>query len=276
MLVAFALGALFNAPAMKKTALEMPYGGERSFRLALVDPLAEREPLAAPRPAGEAHRRRAGQARTRPDRTQVVVATPDTRAARQRRQAGEEPAAEASAQAVQGASDAPLHRRRLHDGPARHGAHQPLQQDEAHQAAARLPPLDRPGAPGLLQLAGCSSSRGSRRSTPAPWPSCSAPTTTRRVQSSSGKIHQFGSDGWKKEYRKRVEDAIALLFQGGVRRVYWIGQPVMPDVAFNGQIKVMNDIYRSVAEKTLRGAVHRRVLAALERQRRSTRSTCGR
>ena len=40
MLVALALGALLNAPAMKKTALELPFGGERSFRLALVDPLA--------------------------------------------------------------------------------------------------------------------------------------------------------------------------------------------------------------------------------------------
>ena len=39
-LVAFVLGALFNAPAMQKTALELPFGAERSFRLALLDPLA--------------------------------------------------------------------------------------------------------------------------------------------------------------------------------------------------------------------------------------------
>ena len=63
-------------------------------------------------------------------------------------------------------------------------------------------------------------------------------------------IHQFGSDGWKKEYRKRVEDVIGLLFQGGVRRVYWIGQPVMPETLFNNQVRLMNDIYSSVAEKT--------------------------
>ena len=29
------------------------------------------------------------------------------------------------------------------------------------------------------------------------------------LQTASGEIHQFGSDGWKKEYRKRVEDVIA-------------------------------------------------------------------
>ena len=39
-LVAMLLGALFNAPAMTKTALALPFGGARSFRLALVDPLA--------------------------------------------------------------------------------------------------------------------------------------------------------------------------------------------------------------------------------------------
>ena len=39
-LVAFALGVLLNAPAMKKSAMELPFGGERSFRLALVGPLA--------------------------------------------------------------------------------------------------------------------------------------------------------------------------------------------------------------------------------------------
>jgi hypothetical protein len=70
------------------------------------------------------------------------------------------------------------------------------------------------------------------------------------VQTSSGKIYQFGADGWKKEYRKRVQDAVGLLFQGGVRRVYWIGQPVMPSSSFNGQVRLMNDIYKSVAEKT--------------------------
>ena len=34
--MAFVLGVLFNAPAMKKTAMELPFGRQRSFRLALV------------------------------------------------------------------------------------------------------------------------------------------------------------------------------------------------------------------------------------------------
>ena len=40
MVIAMALGALLNAPAMKKTAQELPFGTARSVRLALVDPLA--------------------------------------------------------------------------------------------------------------------------------------------------------------------------------------------------------------------------------------------
>ncbi len=32
--------------------------------------------------------------------------------------------------------------------------------------------------------------------------------------------------------------------------MYWIGQPVMPEASFNGQIRLMNEIYRGVAEKT--------------------------
>ena len=50
------------------------------------------------------------------------------------------------------------------------------------------------------------------------------------VQTSSGKVYQFGSGGWEKEYRKRIGDAIAILFDGGVRRIYWVGQPIMPEL----------------------------------------------
>jgi hypothetical protein len=69
------------------------------------------------------------------------------------------------------------------------------------------------------------------------------------VQTSSGKVFGFGSGGWEKEYDKRVDDAIAILFAGGVRRIYWIGQPIMPDSTYDRQISVMNDIFRSAAKK---------------------------
>jgi hypothetical protein len=69
------------------------------------------------------------------------------------------------------------------------------------------------------------------------------------VQTATGKVYQFGSSGWEKEYRRRIRDALTILFNGGVRRVYWVGQPVMADASFDKQIRLVNDIFRTEAEK---------------------------
>jgi len=69
------------------------------------------------------------------------------------------------------------------------------------------------------------------------------------VQASSGRVYEFGSGGWQKEYRKRVSDAIAILFDGGVRRIYWVGQPIMPDSIDDRKIRIINDVFRSEAAK---------------------------
>ena len=163
MLVALAFGALFNAPAMKKTALEQPFGAERTLPSRARRPAGDGEPLAVPRPAGEVHGRRARQARPgslrRRRRSWSSCRRPPT-ASRARATSRQVAAGAPAAQAVQGPPDAPVHRRRLDDGPARHGAHQPVQQDEADQAHARLPHLDRPGPARLLQLAGAAAVAG--------------------------------------------------------------------------------------------------------------------
>lgn len=69
------------------------------------------------------------------------------------------------------------------------------------------------------------------------------------VQASSGKVYRFGSSGWEKEYRKRVDDAITILFGGGVRRIYWVGRPIMPDSTCDRQMRLVNDIYSREAKK---------------------------
>ena len=255
MVVAMALGALLNAPAMKKTALELPFGSERSVRLALVDPLAGVSHwLFLDRPA-----RLTAVALGKPDPgpagTQVVVVVTPTATPSK-------------------------------DGkPGKNGKPQKLLQE-------RPLPKPFPGHPIHLYIAGDSMmglpgmaltnlsirtklikplldyhiSTGLVRPDFFNWPAqlqqqvksfdpgavavMFGANDNQPLKSASGDIYQFGSDGWKKEYRKRVEDAIALMFEGGVRRVYWIGQPVMPSASFNNQIKVMNDIYASVAEKT--------------------------
>jgi lysophospholipase L1-like esterase len=258
MLVALLLGALLNAPAMQKTAQEMPFGAERSFRLALVDPLASVSHwffLDRPAKLTAAALGKPDPGPAGPSQVVVVVPTPT---------------------------------------PTKGGDDEPGQQGDKPKKTLQEKPLPKPfkGHPMHLYIAGDSMmglpgmaltnlsnktklikpmldyhiSTGLVRPDFFNWPAqiqqqvkgfepgaaavMFGANDNQAVQTSSGTIHQFGSDGWKKEYRKRVEDVIGLLFQGGVRRVYWIGQPVMPEASFNNQVRLMNDIYSSVAEKT--------------------------
>ena len=150
---------------MKKTALELPFGGERSFRLALVDPLATVSHwLFLDRPA-QAHGRRRSASPTR---------APPGRDGRGRH-------ADAHAgSASRGKGDKPaeaLQERPLPKPFKGHPMHLYIAGDsmiglpgmalinlsnktQAHQAAARLPHLHRPGAARLLQLAGAAAVAG--------------------------------------------------------------------------------------------------------------------
>ncbi len=252
MSVALALGALFNAPAMKKTALELPFGGERSFRLAVVDPLAAVSHwLFLDRPA-----RLTADALGRPDPgptdTQVVVVTP-------------------TPEPTKSGDNGDKPKKTLQEKPLP----RPFQGHPMHLYIAGDSMMGLPGM-ALTNLSNKTKliksqldyhiSSGLVRPDFFNWPAqlqakarsfdpgavavMFGANDNQALQTSSGKVHRFGSDGWKKEYRKRVEDVIALLYQNGVRRVYWIGQPIMPEPSFNNQVKLMNAIYASVAEKT--------------------------
>jgi hypothetical protein len=259
MLVALVLGAFFNAAAMKKTALEMPFGGERSFRLALVEPLAAVSHwFYLDRPA-----KLTAAALGKPDpgpgdtaQVAVVVPTPTP--------------------TKTGEGDKPGHKG---DKPEKTLQEKPLPKPfKGHPMHLYIAGDSMMGLPGMAltnlsnktklikPLLDYHISTGLCRPDFFNWPAqlqqqvkgfdpgatavMFGANDNQAVQTSSGKVYQFGTDGWKKEYRKRVEDVIGLLYQGGVRRVYWIGQPIMPDASYNNQIKLMNDIYRSVAEKT--------------------------
>jgi hypothetical protein len=69
------------------------------------------------------------------------------------------------------------------------------------------------------------------------------------IQTDSGDVYQFGTKGWETEYRKRIRETLGILSDGGVQRVYWIGQPPMADGAFDRRMKQLNSIYRSEAER---------------------------
>jgi hypothetical protein len=250
MLVALALGALFNAPAMKKTALEMPYGGERDVRLALVGPLETMSHwLFLDRPA-----KLTADALGKPDPgpadmvdVVVVTATPEPTGK------GEKPAKTLQERPL----PRPYKGHPMHlyiAGDSMMGLPGMALTNLSNKTKLIKPQLDYRISTGLVRQDFFNWPVRLRSKVEAFDPGAVAvmfgANDNQPLQASSGRIHQFGSAGWKREYRKRVQDAIAVLYQGGVRRVYWIGQPIMPDSTFNRQIRLMNGIYRSVAEKT--------------------------
>ncbi len=255
MLVALVLGALFNAPAMKKTALEQPFGAERSFRLALVDPLASVSHwLFLDRPAEFT-----AVVLSKPDpgptgAPVVVVVTPPPKPAK-----GD--GADKNAKPQKPLQERPLpkpfkgHPMHLYiAGDSMMGLPGMALTNLSNKTKLIKPLLDYRISSGLVRPDFFNWPAQLQAQVKAFDPGAVAvmfgANDNQAVQTASGQIYQFGSDGWKKEYRKRVQDVVGLLFQGGVRRVYWIGQPVMPSASFNSQVKLMNDIYTSVAKQT--------------------------
>jgi len=56
-----------------------------------------------------------------------------------------------------------------------------------------------------------------------------------------GVVHQFGTDGWKAAYAKRIDDLVALLRSRDVA-VYWVGLPRMKGDSFDGRMMLINDV----------------------------------
>ena len=249
-LVAFVLGMLFNAPAMKKTAMELPFGGQRSFRLALAGPVAAVSHWAfLDRPT-----RFAAAALGKPDpgptAVEVVVVTP---------RPTPQPTA-ASGKPRPKPADKPL--------PKPYAGH-PMHLYIAGDSMAGIPGmalvnlskdtrlikplLDYHISSGLVRPDFFNWPAQLQRQAKSFDPGAAVvmwgANDNQGVQTSAGKVYEFGSGGWEKEYRKRVGDAIAILFDGGVRRIYWVGQPIMPGSNYDRQIRLMNDIFRDEAKK---------------------------
>jgi hypothetical protein len=64
----------------------------------------------------------------------------------------------------------------------------------------------------------------------------------------AGDWHEFGTDEWVEEYRRRVSDLMSEL-DGDNRDVYWIGMPIVRSDSFRQKVEVLNQIYRSEAER---------------------------
>ncbi len=243
--VALALGAFFNAPAMKKTAEGMPFGGARSFKLALVGPLATVSHwLLLDRPArltAEA----LGKPAPGPTATQVVVATPGAHPS------GRPGRVDPGKPLPRPYPGHPLHLYIAGDSMA--GIPGMALVNLSNKTHLIKPLLDYHISTGLArpdafnwpaQLQSQAKSFG-----PGAAVVMFGANDRQGLQTSSGKVYWFGQPGWTTEYRRRVREAIAALQDGGTRRIYWVGQPEMPDPKISRQLKVINDIYRTEAAK---------------------------
>ena len=56
-----------------------------------------------------------------------------------------------------------------------------------------------------------------------------------------GVIHDFGTDGWKAAYARRIDDLVGLLRSRDVA-VYWVGLPRMKSARFDGRMSLINEV----------------------------------
>jgi uncharacterized protein len=249
-LIAFAVGVLFNAPAMKKTALELPYGGARSFRLALVSPAATVSHwLFLDRPA-QYTASLLGKPAPGPQQVQVVVV--DTPTPSPTKSGGKKPGKPAAERPLpKPYAGHPMHLYIAGDSMA--GIPGMALVNLSNDTKLIKPLLDYHISTGLvrpdffnwpLQL-----QRQAKEFDPGAAVVMWGANDNQGVETSSGKVYQFGTSGWQKEYRKRISDVIAILSDAGVRRIYWVGQPIMPSATYDRQIRLINDLIKSEVAK---------------------------
>lgn len=56
-----------------------------------------------------------------------------------------------------------------------------------------------------------------------------------------GEIHDFGTEGWKAAYAKRVDDLVAMLRSHDIA-VYWVGLPKMKRAGFDAKMSLINEV----------------------------------
>ena len=62
-------------------------------------------------------------------------------------------------------------------------------------------------------------------------------------------VARFGSPEWRTEYSNRVERLLALLQDGGVRRVVWVELPAMREARLDTDVQLINSLGRQAVER---------------------------
>jgi hypothetical protein len=72
---------------------------------------------------------------------------------------------------------------------------------------------------------------------------------TQSVSQDDGEWIPYGDMAWKKAYEKRVGAIIDTFLDAGVRRVYWVGMPIMGEDWRNSRMRLINKVFEKQSEK---------------------------
>jgi uncharacterized protein len=64
------------------------------------------------------------------------------------------------------------------------------------------------------------------------------------IQLSSGAV-KFDTPAWRTQYAQRIDAVLKLFEQAGVRRVYWVGMPIMQSSSFSHVMSVINEVAKA-------------------------------
>jgi hypothetical protein len=64
-----------------------------------------------------------------------------------------------------------------------------------------------------------------------------------------GEFTMYPKKAWLEEYGRRADRLMKLMLRAGVRRVYWVGMPVMPEKDQTSQMKRLNTLFKAAAAR---------------------------
>ena len=62
-----------------------------------------------------------------------------------------------------------------------------------------------------------------------------------------GKSVMYPNEKWRAEYESRAKQIAAIMLHSGVKRVYWVGMPIMPSTSESKKMRGLNKLFEDVA-----------------------------
>ncbi len=62
-----------------------------------------------------------------------------------------------------------------------------------------------------------------------------------------GQSVMYPKQKWLDEYERRAKQIATIMLRGGVRRVYWVGMPIMPSGSESAKMRDLNRLFEDVA-----------------------------